>query len=96
MTYAAHLYREPCSAANPGGHHYKDDPAGSGVPPNELWMSSTDDPMAGIVANSGGVGHGHGHAPWVARSEASAVVIHAIPAGGTTAGGSKIACADLR
>jgi Cu/Zn superoxide dismutase len=94
-TYAAHLHNAPCSAANPGGAHYKNDPAGASMPPNELWLSSTDDPMAGIEANSGGVAHGRGSADWVARPEAQSVVIHYIPPGGTTAGGPKIACADL-
>ena len=94
-TYAAHLHDAPCSAANPGGGHYKDDPLGPSVPPNELWLSSTDDPMAGISANSGGVAHGRGSSDWVARPEAQSVVIHYIPPGGTTAGGPKIACADL-
>ena len=94
-TYAAHLHNAPCSAANPGGAHYKNDPAGPSMPPNELWLSSTDDPMAGITANSGGVAHGRGSADWVARPEAESVVIHFIPPGGTTAGGPKIACADL-
>jgi hypothetical protein len=94
-TYAAHLHNAPCSDANPGGGHYKDDPAGPAAPPNELWLSSTDDPTGGIAANSGGVAHGRGSADWVARPEARAVVIHHIPPGGTTAGGPKIACADL-
>jgi Cu/Zn superoxide dismutase len=94
-TYAAHLHNAPCSAANPGGAHYKNDPAGASMPPNELWLSSTDDPMAGIEANSGGVAHGRGSADWVARPEAQSVVIHYIPPGGSTAGGPKIACADL-
>jgi Cu/Zn superoxide dismutase len=94
-TYAAHLHNAPCSAANPGGAHYKNDPAGPSMPPNELWLSSTDDPMAGITANSGGVAHGRGSAGWVARPDAESVVIHFIPPGGTTAGGPKIACADL-
>jgi Cu/Zn superoxide dismutase len=94
-TYAAHLHNAPCSAANPGGAHYKNDPAGPAVSPNELWLSSTDDPMAGITANAGGVAHGRGSADWVARPEAQSVVIHFIPPGGTTAGGPKIACADL-
>jgi hypothetical protein len=31
----------------------------------------------------------------VARDDAKAVVIHMIPPGGNTAGGPKIACADL-
>jgi Cu/Zn superoxide dismutase len=95
-TYAAHLHNAPCSDANPGGGHYKHDPAGPAVPPNELWLSSTNDPMAGITANSGGVAHGRGSADWVARPEAQSVVIHSIPPGGTTAGGPKIACADLK
>ena len=94
-TYAAHLHNAPCSAANPGGAHYKNDPAGPSMPPNELWLSSTEDPTAGITANSGGVAHGRGSADWVARPEAESVVIHFIPPGGTTAGGPKIACADL-
>jgi hypothetical protein len=94
-TYAAHLHNAPCSAANPGGGHYMDDPAGPAEPPNELWFSSTGDPRAGITANRGGVAHGRGTADWVARPDAQSVVIHAIPPGGTTAGGPKIACADL-
>lgn len=95
-TYAAHLHNAACAAANPGGAHYQHNPAGSAQPPNELWLSSKrGDPLAGITANPGGVAHGRGSADWVARPEASSVVIHAIPAGGTTAGGPKIACADL-
>jgi hypothetical protein len=94
-TYAAHLHDAPCSAPNPGGGHYKHDPGGPSMPPNELWLSSTDDPMAGITANAGGVAKGRGSADWVARPEAQSVVIHFIPPGGTTAGGPKIACANL-
>ena len=95
-TYAAHLHNASCAAANPGGGHYKHDPAGPDQPPNELWLSSErGDPLAGITAKPGGVAYGRGRADWVARPEASSVVIHAIPSGGTTAGGPKIACADL-
>jgi hypothetical protein len=47
------------------------------------------------AANPGGAAHGRGTADWVARPEAQSVVIHAIPPGGSTAGGPKIACADL-
>jgi Cu-Zn family superoxide dismutase len=95
-TYGAHLHNAPCSDPNPGGGHYKHDPAGPSVPPNELWLSSTDEPMAGITVNSRGVANGRGSADWVARPEAQSVVIHSIPPGGTPAGGPKIACADLR
>jgi len=94
-TYAAHLHNAPCAAPALGGGHYKDDPTGPSAPPNELWLSSTDDPTAGITANAAGVAHGRGSADWVARPEAQSVVIHYIPPGGTTAGGPKIACADL-
>jgi hypothetical protein len=94
VTYASHLHNAPCSE-NQGGTHYKNDPAGPAVPPNELWLSSTDDPTAGITANPGGVAKGVGTADWVARPEAQSVIIHQIPPGGTTAGGPKIACADL-
>ena len=94
-TYAAHLHNAPCSDASLGGGHYKDDPAGPSEPPNELWLSSTGDPFAGITANPGGLAKGRGSAEWVARPEAQAVVIHFIPPGGTTAGGPKIACAEL-
>jgi hypothetical protein len=95
-TYAAHLHNAPCSDPNPGGGHYKHDPLGPSVPPNELWLSSTADPQAGITSNAAGIAFGRGSADWVARPDAQAVVIHAIPPGGTTAGGPKIACADLR
>lgn len=97
-TYAAHLHNLPCGntgPGGPGGGHYAHDPQGPPHPPNELWLSSTPDPMAGITANRRGVGVGRGSAPWVARPEAQAVLIHAIPPGGSTAGGPKIACADL-
>ncbi len=95
VRYAAHLHNAPCGATNPGGGHYMDVPGGLPAPPNELWFSSTDDPAGGIIANRGGVARGTGGADWVARPEAQSVVFHAIPAGGSTAGGPKIACADL-
>ena len=95
-TYGAHLHNAPCSDPNPGGGHYMDDPAGPPMPPNELWLSSSGDPMAGITSNAIGIAFGRGSADWVARPEAQSVVIHFIPPGGTTAGGPKIACADLR
>jgi hypothetical protein len=95
VTYAAHLHSQPCDATNPGGGHYTNVVGAGAAPPNELWFSSSADPTDGITANRGGVAIGRGSADWVARADARAVVIHAIPAGGTTAGGPKIACADL-
>jgi hypothetical protein len=75
-TYAAHLHSAPCSDANPGGGHYKNDPLGPDAPPNELWLSSTKDPTAGITADEDGVAHGRGSADWAPRSNTLAVVIH--------------------
>lgn len=95
VTYAAHLHNQPCGAPNPGGGHYVHVPGGGTTPPNELWFSSSGDPTGGITATQSGVAVGRGSASWVARPDAQAVVIHAIPAGGTTAGGPKIACANL-
>ena len=88
-TYGAHLHNAPCSDPNPGGGHYMDDPAGPPMPPNELWLSSSGDPMAGITSNAIGIAFGRGSADWVARPDAQAVVIHAIPPGGTPAGGAE-------
>lgn len=94
LVYAAHLHNAPCGLSA-GGGHYKDEAAGVGAPPNELWFSSSDDPFAGVTANRGGVARGFGVADWVARPEAQSVVIHqVVPATGTS-GGPKIACADL-
>lgn len=96
VTYAAHLHNRPCNfAGNPGGGHYMNVVGGGATPPNELWFSSTADPMEGITANQAGIAVGRGSATWEARPEAQSVIVHAIPAGGTTAGGPKIACADL-
>jgi hypothetical protein len=99
VTYGVHLHRAPCSAANPGGGHYMHDPAGIGQPPNELWPSSDrHDPLAGITANPAGSASGGGVADWGAGAEAASVVLHAGVGHGatTTAGGPKLACADLR
>lgn len=96
VTYGAHLHNQPCAfAGNPGGGHYMNVVGAGATPPNELWFSSSSDPTAGITAYPGGVAIGRGSATWVARPDARAVIIHAIPAGGTPAGGTKIACADL-
>lgn len=96
VTYGAHLHQSSC-AVNAGSGHYRDVPTGPPVPPNELWASSVaGDPTAGLTANAAGRAHGTGSADWTARPEARAVVVHiGSDAGGTTAGGVKIACADL-
>jgi len=94
LVYAAHLHNQPCGLGA-GGSHYKDVTTGVGAPPNELWFSSSDDPFDGITANRGGVARGFGAAEWVARPEGQSVVIHQVVSATGTAGGPKIACADL-
>ncbi len=93
-SYAAHLHNAPCGAANPGGGHYQNVPNSGTTPPNELWFSTTGNPLTGIAANRGGVAIGRGSADWVARPEAQSVVIHAL-VNNNFGGGPKIACADL-
>lgn len=95
LVYAAHLHNQPCGLGS-GGTHYKDVPTGVGAPPNELWFSSSDDPVAGVTANRGGVARGVGAVDWVARPEAQSVVIHQVVSAIGTSGGPKIACADLK
>lgn len=96
VTYGSHLHGAPCSAGA-GGGHYRLDPLGVPAPPNELWASSDPhDPTAGLTANAAGRASGHGAAAWTAGPTATSVVVHiGSDRGGTTAGGVKIACADL-
>jgi Cu-Zn family superoxide dismutase len=77
--YGAHVHAQACADGFAGGH-YRNDPAGAPVPPNEIWPAFT--------TNAAGVGAGFATADWLARPEARSVVIHA-------PGGAKIACADL-
>lgn len=98
VTYGIHLHNAPCSAANPGGGHYQHEADAGAAPPNELWPSSSPhDAMAGITANAAGVASGRGTADWIAGESAVSVVLHAgVGHGATsTAGGPKLACADL-
>ncbi|HVW31074.1 MAG TPA: DUF1775 domain-containing protein, partial [Acidimicrobiia bacterium] len=74
-TYMAHLHEGTC--ADPTSAHYRDDPAGSDGPPNELWPSSDPaDPTAGLIADENGVARGSAVADWVARPTARAIWIH--------------------
>jgi Cu-Zn family superoxide dismutase len=93
-TYGVHLHNDACSALS---GHYKHDAAGPATPPNELWASSNAaNAQAGITANAAGNAAGNGVAPWIARSTARSVVLHTdAQHGGTPAGGTRLACADL-
>lgn len=78
-TYGSHVHQLPCGTSEADGH-YKNDPAGPAVPPNEIWP--------GFTTNGAGVGNGNATVGWTAGATAVSVVVHA-------PGGAKIACADL-
>lgn len=78
-TYPSHVHKQACADGEADGH-YRFDPAGAAVPPNEIWQ--------GFTTNDAGIGNGNTSAEGTAGSTAVSVVIHA-------PGGAKIACADL-
>lgn len=77
--HVAHLHENACDE-DFGGGHYKNDPTGSGEPPNELWLS--------IDANASGNGHDTSDAEWQVSDGDRSVVVHDEDM-------DKIACADL-
>lgn len=79
-TYGSHVHERACANGDAGGH-YRLDPAGAAVPPNEIWPGP-------ITTNDAGVGNGKVIAGYTAGPDAVSVVVHA-------PGGAKIACADL-
>lgn len=91
--YGSHVHNQPCAAGG-GGGHYQNVEGGATTPPNELWLSSSDNSVT-LDPNRGGVAHGRGSAPWAARlssttqTNARSIVVHE-PGTGT-----RIACADL-
>jgi hypothetical protein len=95
VTYTAHLHEGTCG--NPTSAHYRNDPAGLDVPPNELWPSDDPtNPIAGLTADETGVANGFGVAEWVARPTARAVWIHEPPTDPNNPHvHARIACADL-
>jgi hypothetical protein len=92
-TYGSHLHNGTCATG--GGGHYQHSPGGLTTPPNELWLSSTADPLGSLVPNNGGVAHGHGAATWAARLDSAAPITNARSIIVHAPGGARIACADL-
>jgi hypothetical protein len=92
-TYGSHLHNGTCASG--GGMHYQDVPGPVVTPPNELWLSTSANPLGGLSPNPGGVAHGDGSAAWEARTasttatNARSIIVHE-PVSGT-----RIACADL-
>jgi Cu-Zn family superoxide dismutase len=79
-TYGSHVHQQACANGDADGH-YRFDPSGPAVPPNEIWP--------GFTTNASGVGTGNATVEGTAGPTAMSVVVHA-------PGGAKIACADLQ
>lgn len=78
-TYGSHVHQQACANGEADGH-YRFDPSGPALPPNEIWP--------GFTTNAAGIGNGNATVVGTAAATAMSVVVHA-------PGGAKIACADL-
>lgn len=85
-SYASHVHAAPCAVGAADGH-YKHDPAGAPVPPNEIWPG--DGPF---VANPAGRANLNAVAAFTAGPTAVSVVVHDLALPSTA---NKVACADL-
>lgn len=88
--YVAHVHADSCSAADPGGAHYKYTVDGGDLPPNELHMA--------VTVKKNGKGSGQTTNPVKTGPEAKSVVIHLKRPAGAKADEAKppkLACADL-
>jgi hypothetical protein len=79
-TYASHVHKQACVVGDADGH-YRLDPAGPAVPPNEIWPGP-------FTTTDAGIGNGNVTVSYSAGADAVSVVVHA-------PGGARIACADL-
>jgi hypothetical protein len=89
-TYVAHVHADACSAADPGGPHFKYTPTGGDLPPNELHLP--------VTVTKKGKGSGQTTNAVKAGPEAKSVVIHLKRGAGAKqdeAKPPKLACADL-
>lgn len=84
--YASHVHKAACAIGSADGH-FKQDPAGASVPPNEIWLGGGP-----FVADGGGVANSRVTAEYVANDDAVSVVVHDLSLPSTA---NKIACADL-
>lgn len=84
--YASHVHAAACGVGEADGH-YKLDPAGLSVPPNEIWLGGGP-----FTADLGGIANVRAVADYVAGVTAVSVVVHDLSLPSTA---NKIACADL-
>jgi hypothetical protein len=99
-TYIAHVHNDVCSAADPGGGHFKFKADGADTPPNEIHLpiALAVDPT-GVPTKTGTKGgSGDVTVDGEAGPAAKSVVIHLLRKPDATADESKppkVACADL-
>ena len=84
--YASHVHAAPCGVGAADGH-YKHDPAGPAVPPNEIWLGGGP-----FIANAAGIANERAVADFTAGANAVSVVVHDLSLPPTA---NKIACVDL-
>lgn len=77
--YVAHLHAEGCDQADPGGPHFKFNPAGGDEPPNEIHLEFSSDAKGGGRAEASSDRE-------VPAGEAGSVVLHEAGADHMTAG----------
>lgn len=94
VKYASHVHAGACDQADPGGPHFKFDPAGADTPPNEIHLPFASD------AQGNGSAKAHNDMT-VPAGEGRSIVVHLAPAAKTDSGEAghsqpaKIACAPL-
>ena len=87
MTHPAHLHDGSCTEF---GGHYMHDHAGQPEPPNEIWLSSSNDPAGPLEPSQTGSALGSGGAEWLPRETPLSMMIH-----DSEFPGLPIACADF-
>ncbi len=84
-SYESHLHVGTCDTL---GLHYRDDPNGDGVPPNELWPTAPGwESGPRIVGDDDGTADAEATVPWAPRTDGRAIVLHR--------DGGIVACATL-
>jgi len=84
--YVSHVHLQSCDDGNAGGH-FKQNPAGAGEPPNEIWPGNGK-----FSPSGGGIANQQATVGYFAGPMAISVVVHLVVGGQPSA---KIACADL-
>lgn len=89
-TFGAHLHRDPCAAAGPGGPHYQHPggtPSSTATPENELWLDFT--------TNAAGQGRATTAVPFAEIVGARSIVVHQFPSNAVGVAGQRMGCLPL-